>query len=1037
MAPTGAPSCQGLLQNVDKTLYGNVFAFGLAELASFDKLKGDDVASRIYGAGLGIGVIDPVRVEAGFEGSAGGLFAPGGQKRVVNAILADLEKVDANLRARNLPAEFEASSEELRVAEAEREALVAGVASLEAAVARAGRHAACWPAWQDLLDAEARRLAMGEVALLPVGLAEELANATRGRDDAARHEAGQRTTRAEAAEALEAIVVDDTVLAQRAALESLAGEAIKDAARADQLAETQRRVAGATATLGRALERLGPGWDAPRVERFDDSLPVESELNGRWREVLTRAREGLASATTAHAGAGRSRAAVESDLAKLREQAAALADPEGSPGVEELERRLRDVDAAAAARSTAAGAVERARQTVEQARSAFEAAPGGRRWSEVGADAAELAQAIRDEASGRAMLAALAPALAAGVPTAPRRVSLPAWAIILAGIVVAAILAVAGQLLAAAVALAAGVSLGAMVWWTARLGVAGASGPVPGGGAAAAYANAERAVRDAAARRASLAARTGLAADAVPADVDALAARAARGMRGETDLAFLGAAAERAAVDARAAAEGLAGVAVAAGLSRDPSAAERVEFAHRVAEARSRGVRRDLLQGRVDEMTATLSARCGDEARAAEGLEQAEAASVDVAGQWAAWLERHDLAGMPDRETAQRQVAAVTGAKAEQAGLASLRAQIGTLVTSHAAFAQTATTLGVALGRWTEGSGTADGDALVRLVGSLASAHAAAAAADARRMAAAEALAAADRAHGQAARELADAAASLEALLAAHEVPNADALRGALARSAEARGFDDRIEAAGGVLAAQSGTGEALEGLRAELAAVGGLADIDAACATAVAERDEAKAQLAELSERIGGLKRSVEGMLRDASVSVERQRREDLLGSLDEKARDWAVYTVARHLLHTSRQAYESAHRPAVIGIAERHFAAWTEGRFTRILAPMGSVIEAVQRSDGERVALDALSMGTAQQLYLAIRFGLLEHFAQNAEPLPVVMDDILVNFDPVRAEHAAASIRELARTHQVIYFTCHQEVLLTPDVELTLERL
>ncbi len=81
-------------------------------------------------------------------------------------------------------------------------------------------------------------------------------------------------------------------------------------------------------------------------------------------------------------------------------------------------------------------------------------------------------------------------------------------------------------------------------------------------------------------------------------------------------------------------------------------------------------------------------------------------------------------------------------------------------------------------------------------------------------------------------------------------------------------------------------------------------------------------------------------------------------------------------------------------------------------------------------------LSGGTAQQLYLAVRFGLVEHFAETAEPLPIVMDDILVNFDPERAQLTARSIERLAESQQVIYFTCHQETPLTSGTQLHLER-
>jgi hypothetical protein len=96
---------------------------------------------------------------------------------------------------------------------------------------------------------------------------------------------------------------------------------------------------------------------------------------------------------------------------------------------------------------------------------------------------------------------------------------------------------------------------------------------------------------------------------------------------------------------------------------------------------------------------------------------------------------------------------------------------------------------------------------------------------------------------------------------------------------------------------------------------------------------------------------------------------------------------------------------------------------------------IEGVERNDGSRVPLIGLSRGTSEQLYLALRFGLVEHFVDTSkEPLPIVMDDILVNFDADRAERAARSIEELSKTCQVIYFTCHPTTPLRPDLEKTL---
>jgi uncharacterized protein YhaN len=70
-------------------------------------------------------------------------------------------------------------------------------------------------------------------------------------------------------------------------------------------------------------------------------------------------------------------------------------------------------------------------------------------------------------------------------------------------------------------------------------------------------------------------------------------------------------------------------------------------------------------------------------------------------------------------------------------------------------------------------------------------------------------------------------------------------------------------------------------------------------------------------------------------------------------------------------------------------------------------------------------LSRGTREQLYLALRFGLIDQFAERGGTLPVAVDEVLVNFDPARAREAARGFARLAQRHQVIAFTCHPWVV------------
>jgi uncharacterized protein YhaN len=159
------------------------------------------------------------------------------------------------------------------------------------------------------------------------------------------------------------------------------------------------------------------------------------------------------------------------------------------------------------------------------------------------------------------------------------------------------------------------------------------------------------------------------------------------------------------------------------------------------------------------------------------------------------------------------------------------------------------------------------------------------------------------------------------------------------------------------------------------------------------------------------------------------------LLADLEENAAEWSRYALAEHLILQAREVFEKKHQPGIIQDAGRFFHRMTGGRYQGIVSPLGeNTLWAVSRH-GERISPEVLSRGAAEQLYLSVRFGFIRHQAGNAEPLPVIMDDILVNFDPDRAARATETIRLLSSSHQVLYFTCHPETLaqfqaIDPDV-------
>ena len=70
-------------------------------------------------------------------------------------------------------------------------------------------------------------------------------------------------------------------------------------------------------------------------------------------------------------------------------------------------------------------------------------------------------------------------------------------------------------------------------------------------------------------------------------------------------------------------------------------------------------------------------------------------------------------------------------------------------------------------------------------------------------------------------------------------------------------------------------------------------------------------------------------------------------------------------------------------------------------------------------------MSDGTRDQLYLSLRLATLEQHLSKGEPLPFVVDDILIGFDDNRTRVCLEVLAELAAMTQVLLFTHHRRVL------------
>jgi len=172
--------------------------------------------------------------------------------------------------------------------------------------------------------------------------------------------------------------------------------------------------------------------------------------------------------------------------------------------------------------------------------------------------------------------------------------------------------------------------------------------------------------------------------------------------------------------------------------------------------------------------------------------------------------------------------------------------------------------------------------------------------------------------------------------------------------------------------------------------------------------------------------KKQVEDLDGQDRASELAQKLESDRAQLRDSVERWAPLVLADAILAQAIARFEREHQPAMLRDVGQLFSKVTHGRYAglrRRFDEQGSLVLA--EADGKEKEPGQLSGGTREQLYLAIRLAYARHYCRENEPLPLVMDDVLVNFDDERSDAALDMLIELARDIQLIFLTCHQETI------------
>lgn len=191
---------------------------------------------------------------------------------------------------------------------------------------------------------------------------------------------------------------------------------------------------------------------------------------------------------------------------------------------------------------------------------------------------------------------------------------------------------------------------------------------------------------------------------------------------------------------------------------------------------------------------------------------------------------------------------------------------------------------------------------------------------------------------------------------------------------------------------------------------------------------DELEPRRTDLAETKGREEKVLELMDGSDHAAVLANQAQSILASIRSDSEHYVRVKLASRILRDEIERYRKENQGPLVKRASEHFATLTLGSFEGVMTDFNEkdepVLEGI-RPGGERVTVEGMSTGTRDQLYLALRLASLEKYMESSEPMPFIVDDILVDFDDERSKAALSSLAVLAKKTQVIIFTHHTQVV------------
>ena len=268
--------------------------------------------------------------------------------------------------------------------------------------------------------------------------------------------------------------------------------------------------------------------------------------------------------------------------------------------------------------------------------------------------------------------------------------------------------------------------------------------------------------------------------------------------------------------------------------------------------------------------------------------------------------------------------------------------------------------------------------------------------------------------------------ALLQPLRVAVGIDDMSLLGPAIARSEDRRQIEHEIRSIETALR-EAGDGQPIESLRTEAASIEP-DQLQVELNRLGTEAGQIVEDISRLGARHGQLKAAFDALNGSDAAARAAARQQEAAAGMAEAAERYLRLKTAARLLQWSMERFRQTRQGPMLARASEIFQALTLGSFSRLLVDADSHesprLMSIRADGNKPVEVPGLSEGTRDQLYLALRLAALDQQASQGSRMPLIADDLFINFDDRRTEAGLQVLGDVSRRMQVILLTHHDHL-------------